>query len=103
MQSAFVITTSGRASVSRALAASSPAFTVAARSFHFSVARREGESLASIADVVEAGPYALTAADKEAGKQRSEGVSGGRVENKLTSPVRRESQHKQAPTWSLDT
>lgn len=75
MQCAFVTTTSGRASVSRALAASTPAFAVATRSFHFSVVRREGESLANIADVVEAGPYSLTAADKEAGKQRSEGVS----------------------------
>jgi hypothetical protein len=77
MQSASIITTSGRASLSRTLAASTPALATSARSFHFSPARREGESLADIADVVEAGPRALTAADKEAGKERSEVESAG--------------------------
>jgi len=72
MQSAFIITVSGRASVSRTLAASTSSFAVSARSFHVSTVRREGESLANIADVVEAGPRYLTAADKEAGKERSE-------------------------------
>ena len=72
MQSAFTITMSGRASVSRTLVASTQSFGAAARSFHLSPVGREGESLASIADVVEAGPRSLTAADKAASKERSE-------------------------------
>ena len=71
MQSAFTITMSGRASVLRTVVTSAPSFGAAARSFHFSPVGREGESLASIADVVEAGPRSLTAADKAAGKERS--------------------------------
>ena len=72
MQSAFTITMSGRASVSRTLVALTQSFGAAARSFHFSPVGREGESLANIADVVEAGPRSLTAADKAASKERSE-------------------------------
>ena len=72
MQSAFIITVSSRASVSRILATSTSSFAASARSFHLSTIRREGESLANIADAVEAGPRSLTAADKEAGKERSE-------------------------------
>ena len=77
MHSAFIITMSGRASVSRTVVASTPSFGVAARSIHFSPVGREGESLASIADAVEAGPRSLTAADKAAGKERSEVESAG--------------------------
>jgi hypothetical protein len=93
MQGTFIITTLTRASVSRTLAASTPSFAASARSFHISTVRREGESLANIADVVEAGPRSLTAADGEAGKERSEASIKLRARSKiicLIDPVRRE-------------